>query len=83
MVPSFSPRQLGVGIPGGCEAAVHSARRFLDNISSDNVMVKLDFTNAFNSLHRSDILSTVASVLPELALTVILHILHFCRSTKQ
>ena len=29
-------------------------------------MVKLDFINAFNSLHRSDILSTVASVLPEL-----------------
>ena len=32
---------------------------------SDNVMAKLDFTDAFN-LHRRDILSTVASVLPEI-----------------
>ena len=66
MVPSLSPRQLGVGIPGGCEAAVHSARKVLDNMPSDKVMVKLDFTNAFSCLHISDLLSTVASGLPEL-----------------
>ena len=59
----FKPIQLGVGIPGGCEAAVHSARRFLETMQSDNVLVKLDFSNAFNSLHRFDI---CFSVLPTL-----------------
>ena len=29
----FSPIQLGTGIPGGCEAAVHAARRFLQGVS--------------------------------------------------
>ena len=47
----FSPLQLGVGTAGGCEAAVHAARRFLETMPPDWVMVKLDFTNAFNSLH--------------------------------
>ena len=26
----FHPYQLGVGTPGGCEAAIHSARRYLE-----------------------------------------------------
>jgi len=39
----FSPQQRGIAIPCGCEAAVHGQ------------VVKLDF-NAFNSLHRSDML---------------------------
>ena len=47
----FRPTQLGVGTPGGCEAAVHSARRFLQTMPADHVLVKLDFSNAFNSLH--------------------------------
>jgi hypothetical protein len=28
----FTPRQLGVGIPGGCEAAIHSTRRFSQSL---------------------------------------------------
>jgi len=52
----FHPCQLGVGIPSGCEAAVHSARRYLETMPADHVMVKLDFANAFNSLHRYDML---------------------------
>jgi hypothetical protein len=51
---NFTPRQLGVGIPGGCEAAIHPTRRFLQSLPAGHVMVKLDFTNAFNSLHRYD-----------------------------
>ena len=45
---SFSPRQLGVGIHGGCETAVDCARRFLESMPASHVMVKLDFSNAFN-----------------------------------
>jgi len=61
----FHPHQLGVGISGGCEAAIHSARRYLEAMPTDHVLVKLDFTNAFNSLHRHDMLSAVHSRIPE------------------
>ena len=37
---------------GGCEAAVHAARRFVDSMGEEQVFVKLDFANAFNCLHR-------------------------------
>ena len=66
LAPSFSPTQLGVSIPGGCEAAIHSARRFLESMPKDNVVVQLDFSNAFNSLHRLDMLQTMVNTVPEL-----------------
>jgi len=62
----FYPHQLGIGTPGGCEAAVHSARRFIEVLPQNHVFVKLDFTNAFNSLHRHDMLHSVYNRLPEL-----------------
>jgi len=66
MAHLLSPRQLGVGIAGGCEAAVHSARRYLQTLEPDHIMVKLDFANAFNSLHRSKMLLAIRDYLPEL-----------------
>ena len=62
----FHPHQLGVGISGGCEAAIHSARRHLEAMPTDYVWVKPHFTNAFNSLHRHDMLSAVHSRIPEI-----------------
>ena len=62
----LSPVQLAVGVSSGCEAAVHSARRFVEDLPSDHVVVKLDFSNAFNSLDRSEMLQAVADRLPEL-----------------
>lgn len=59
------PRQLGVGTAGGCEAAVHAARRYLSSMPNSHVVVKLDFSNAFNSLHRSDMLQAVLDRVPE------------------
>jgi hypothetical protein len=44
----FSPRQVGVAVKGGCEAAVHATRRYIEHMSPDHVVVKLDFSNAFN-----------------------------------
>ena len=61
--PDFSPRQLGLGTPGGCEAAVHSTRRFLESLAP---VVKLDFSNAFNSIHRGGMLQAVFDRIPEL-----------------
>jgi len=60
------PFQVGVGTPGGCEAAVHATRRFMDSMTSDDVIVKLDFSNAFNRIRRDVMLMTVATELPEL-----------------
>ena len=60
------PTQVGVGTPGGCEAAVHAARRFMVKMSADEVIVKLDFSNAFNCLRRDIMLKTVAEELPSI-----------------
>jgi len=45
----FYPHQLGIDTPGGCEAAVRSARRYIETLPQDHVLVKLD-SNAFNSI---------------------------------
>ena len=66
LVSFFSPRQVGVAVKGGCEAAVHATRRYMENMPSDNVVAKLDFYNAFNSLDRCYMLDKVAEVIPEI-----------------
>ena len=62
----FNPLQLGVSVPGGCEAAVHATRRFTDFLPPGSVVAKLDFTNAFNSLHRDAMLAAVTNFIPEI-----------------
>jgi len=59
----FSPIQLGVGTPGGSEAAVHATRRFIEAMPDGHVVRKLDFCNAFNSLRRNLMLRSVLSTL--------------------
>ena len=41
-----------LGVPGGCEATIHACRRFVLNMPDNFLVVKLDFSNAFNCLHR-------------------------------
>ena len=60
------PIQLGVAVLGGCEAAVHASRRFLEGMAVDKILVKLDFSNAFNTIRRDAVLNAVAVRLPEL-----------------
>src|SRR6218665_648923 len=62
----FTPVQLGIAVPGGCEAAVHATRRFIRSMRPDQVLVKLDFTNAFNSLRPDIMLSAVYKTIPEI-----------------
>jgi len=64
MADYFSPIQLGVGTPGGCEAAVHATRRYIEAMPDGHVVVKIDFCNAFNSLRRDLNLRLVASTVP-------------------
>jgi Reverse transcriptase (RNA-dependent DNA polymerase) len=62
----FAPIQLGVGVSGGCEAAVHATRRFVESMPDGYVLVKLDFSNAFNSIHRDVMLDSVYNAVPEI-----------------
>ena len=62
----FSPIQVGVGVKGGCEAAIHAVRRFLQDMPDEYIVAKLDFTNAFNCICRKDILRRVAEMAPDL-----------------
>ena len=62
----LAPRQLGVGIKGGAEALAHAARRFLYSMKADEVLVKLDFSNAFNSIRRDAVLEATAQFAPAL-----------------
>src|SRR6218665_1841667 len=62
----FAPLQLGIGVPGGGEAAVHATKRFIGSMRPDQVLVKLDFANAFNTLRRDVLLEAVHDSIPEL-----------------
>ena len=62
---SFAPRQLGCGVPFGCEAATHAARCYLQDLPLSHLMLKLDFKNAFNTLRRDKMLGSVKEFAPE------------------
>ena len=66
MGASLAPQQLGYGIPLGCVAAAHAALRYLDSISPGQLLLKLDFRNAFNSLRRNKMLTVVKDSAPDL-----------------
>ena len=60
----LAPRQLGYGVGGGSEAAVHAARIYLRYLGPGKAVVKLDFRNAFNTIHRDKMLSAVLEHAP-------------------
>src|SRR6218665_3139141 len=51
---------------GGCEAAVHATRRFVSAMRPGQMLVKLDFTNAFNTLRRDAMIEAVYTAIPEI-----------------
>jgi len=60
------PKQLGFGTRGGAEAAVHATRSFISSEPDDcQVLLKLDFFNAFNSIRRDEMLTVVRRYLPD------------------
>ena len=58
----LGPRQLGFGIKGGAEAAVHAARQYLHSHAAS----KARLSNAFNSIRCDKRLLAVKKLLPEL-----------------
>ena len=62
------PIQLGVGTALGCEAAVHATRRFIEasrETDAPHVLVKIDVSNAFNTVRRDAFLARVRERCPE------------------
>jgi len=66
LTPYFAPHQMGAGVKGGCEAAVHATLRFLGSLQPGSVIAKLDFSNAFNCLHRDSMLEAVSQQISEI-----------------
>ena len=62
----LSPIQLEFGVPGGVEAVAHSLRRYVNTMRDDEIIVKLDFANAFNILRRDALMKTIAKFIPEI-----------------
>jgi hypothetical protein len=63
---SLAPLQLGIGTPLGAEAASHSMRRFLQEGEDVEVILKIDYKNAFNSIFRGKMLQAVYESAPSL-----------------
>jgi hypothetical protein len=57
--------QVGVGVPAGADAMYFAARDAASRVAPGYAIVKLDFKNAFNEVHRSAILAAVADAAPE------------------
>ena len=47
---SYNNKQVGVGVPGGCEAVPHTVAAVLEALGNSNgkCMLKVDYENAFN-----------------------------------
>ena len=63
------PLQVGVSVPMGAEAAIHTARQWCQRSAgkSDMVFLSLDFENAFNSIDRLGMLREIRLRFPGLA----------------
>ena len=62
----LAPQQLGFGVRGGGEAAVHAVRLFLHDLDPSKSVLKLDFKNAFNSIYRDKMLEAVIQHVPQI-----------------
>lgn len=59
--------QVGVAVESGADAMIHAVRRFIDaGLDANEVVVKVDFANAFNSVDRSLMLAELCDVFPAL-----------------
>ena len=66
----LTPFQLGLETPTGAETAVHAARRYLASCTGETKIVKLDFANAINCIHRKHVADCVKRYIPELVTAV-------------
>ena len=64
----LQPLQVGVGVPRGTEAIVHSVQRYVAHHehSADHVVAQVDLSNAFNQVSRHAVLAQVEAVCPSI-----------------
>ena len=58
------PSQLGSGVRGGIDDAIHAARAEVEQHLAKKVMLKLDFKNAFNSMRRDHLHECILKYVP-------------------
>ena len=66
----LAPLQVGVGVPGGCDAVVHTVRAIVEdpNIPADTRSVlQVDLINAFHSVDRATAYKEIRELFPEVA----------------
>ena len=66
----LAPLQVGVGVKAGCEAVIHSVTHILEKPDLPPLSRKtllIDFSNAFNSVSREHIFSSLRPTLPGLS----------------
>ena len=65
MASQLATKQLGVDAPLGCEGAVHAVCDFVErHPHGGHRMIKLDLSNAFNSVSREAVLRQAIQRLP-------------------
>lgn len=64
----FGSLQVGVATQGGGEAAIHAVRKLAEELGNDpgKIMLKVDFSNAFNMVDRTEMLAQTYAKLPGL-----------------
>ena len=62
----LSPYQLGFGVPGGVNTAVHVSRIYLKHLPPQKVLLKIDFRNPFNSIRHDKMLEATEVHIPDL-----------------
>ena len=65
----FWTGQVGVAVPGGAERAIHAVRAWTQRHqgSPHKILVKLDYSNAFNCVSRAAVLTSSAEHFPQLS----------------
>ena len=66
VLPVFLPHQMGVGVTGGAEAIIHALAGFSKSLKNDEVILQVDFMNAFNMVNRNIIMEQVKLHFPSL-----------------
>ena len=69
LIRILSPLQVGVGLPMGCEAIVHSVTSVQEDVSvppDDRCTLLVDFSNTFNSVDREGMFRVVRARIPSM-----------------
>lgn len=59
---------MGYRVPQGADVVVHAAREVVHDLHDSKTLIKLDKSNAFNSLHRNKMLDPSARPFPTVSL---------------